>query len=187
MSSYKKLAIYRTLADRECLANALKDSGRLALATNDYASAKSYFDESLSLSQQVGVLLVRGDALSGLGSVALERGNYPSARACFEEALTLYRKLSFRLSVAETLEMFGRLAVKESHIKHAVTLLGAAQTLREALGAPLPPYLQKAYEQTLSEARQALDNAVFLEAWAQGCALPLDSAIEYALSRCPAS
>lgn len=183
----ERVAIRRTLADREYLAESLNDLGRLALAINDYASAKAYFDESLPLSKQVGASLARGGALSGLGSVALEWGDCPSVRAFFEEALTIYWKSGIRLSIAESLEMFGRLAVKESRMEHAVTLLGAAHGLREALGAPLPPYKQQGYEQTLSEARQALDNAVFLEAWAQGCALPLDSAIEYALSRCPTS
>jgi len=60
--------------------------------------------------------------------------------------------------------------------------MGAAQALREALGAPLPPVERGAYEQTVAQARAHLDTATWAAAWAEGPAMPLEQAVAYALA-----
>jgi non-specific serine/threonine protein kinase len=61
-------------------------------------------------------------------------------------------------------------------------LWGAAERLREAIGAPLPPNEQRRRERQVAVARAALgDDAAFDRAWQEGRAMTLEQAIAGAL------
>ena len=64
----------------------------------------------------------------------------------------------------------------------AAQLVGAAATLRERIGSPLPTPGQKELEKTLTTAREALGEAAFAAAWDAGRAMTMEQAVEYALS-----
>jgi DNA-binding NarL/FixJ family response regulator len=55
-------------------------------------------------------------------------------------------------------------------------------TVREAIGAPLPPGLRAGYDRTHAAARSQLDDATFTAAWTEGQAMPLEQAVAYALA-----
>jgi hypothetical protein len=61
-------------------------------------------------------------------------------------------------------------------------LLGAATTVRETLGAPLPASERAEYEQAVAPTRAALGEAAWAAAFAEGQALTLEQAIAEALS-----
>ena len=60
--------------------------------------------------------------------------------------------------------------------------LAVAATLREAIGAPLPPANRTVYEHTTGDLRTMLGDEMFQAAWAAGRALLLDQAIAEALA-----
>jgi hypothetical protein len=66
--------------------------------------------------------------------------------------------------------------------ERAIRLLGAGEAFCETLGARPPVAIREEYERTVSEARAALGEAAFAAAWAEGRAMSLDQAVEYALS-----
>jgi hypothetical protein len=53
------------------------------------------------------------------------------------------------------------------------------------LGTALPVAIPEEYRRTESGARCGLGEAAFAAAWAEGGAMPLDAAIEYALEELP--
>jgi hypothetical protein len=63
----------------------------------------------------------------------------------------------------------------------AARLAGAAEALRETIGAPLPPIYTAAHQQRIDQLHQQLAPADLARAWAEGRALPFDRAIEEAL------
>jgi hypothetical protein len=62
----------------------------------------------------------------------------------------------------------------------AARLFGAAEMLRENLGL-YPPTDRAHYDRSVASTRAALSKAPFAAAWAEGRALTLEQAIEYAL------
>jgi hypothetical protein len=66
------------------------------------------------------------------------------------------------------LECLAGLAARQQRPARATRLLGAVETLREAIGAPLPPGERAAYACTVATARAQLDEATFAAAWAAG-------------------
>lgn len=64
----------------------------------------------------------------------------------------------------------------------AVTLLAAAQALREVLGLQRASCERADYERELTASRAALGEEAFGASWTQGQAMTLEQAIEYALA-----
>jgi hypothetical protein len=62
-------------------------------------------------------------------------------------------------------------------------LFGAAEAIREAIGAPLPPVDLTSYENDVARTRAQLREAVFACAWAEGNTMPLEEAIDFALDK----
>jgi hypothetical protein len=86
------------------------------------------------------------------------------------------------MRIAESLEIAARLALAEGWPERAARLLGAADALRDAIGAPLPPVYRAAHEHDMATARTALGDAAFAAAWAAGRALALEQAVAEALA-----
>jgi hypothetical protein len=62
-----------------------------------------------------------------------------------------------------------------------IRLLGAGEAFCETLGARPPVAIAQEYERTVAAGRAALGEAAFAAAWAEGRAMSLDEAVEYAL------
>ena len=60
-------------------------------------------------------------------------------------------------------------------------LLGAAEALLEAIGAVMSADDRIVYEQGVASARAQLSEEVFEKAWAEGRAMSMEKAVEYAL------
>ena len=111
----------------------------------------------------------------------LDEGDYGSARPLLEESLSLNRELGDQTAIAYLLEDYAGLAAFEALPERALRLAGFAAALRETIGAPLPPAEQARVDRMLIPARQALDPDLAAAVWAEGRAMPLDEAVEYAL------
>ena len=103
--------------------------------------------------------------------MALCQGNYGRAAALLEESLGLVRSLGDKRGIAECLEALASVAAHTGHSERAARLLGTAQALREAIGAPIAPADYASYERTLAVARARLDEDAFSAAWAAGRAM----------------
>jgi hypothetical protein len=98
-----------------------------------------------------------------------------------EEALLLSRDIGTRELVAAELECLAWVAAALGQQERAARLCGAAEALREMLGAPLPPDERAGHDQAVHAMRAALGEETFAATWAAGQALPLEQAIALAL------
>jgi non-specific serine/threonine protein kinase len=147
----------------------------------DYARATALYEESLALDRELGDKQGIAISLNNLGIVAYLHGDYERAPALLHEALLLSRDIGAKTVMAETLEPLAWSAVVQEQPGRAARLGGAAETLREAIGAPLAPEYRLGHDQAVQAMRAALGDEVFAAAWAEGRALPLEQAIALAL------
>jgi hypothetical protein len=75
---------------------------------------------------------------------------------------------------------FAGLAKARGQLERAVRLWGVAETLRTDLGFKMLPREQAAYDMELNAVRAPLAKDAFAVAWAEGYAMTMEQAIDYA-------
>jgi tetratricopeptide (TPR) repeat protein len=176
------LALHRALGDERGIADALSNLGVVALRLGDPERAEILFNESLTLRQSLGSRLKIAGSLVNLGSVALYQGMYQRATDRYIESLHVFEDLGYKQGIAECLEGLAGVAAGQGRPERAAQLWGAAEALRESIGAPLPPADRPGYERIVAEARGQLDETAWGVAWAAGRALTLEQALDEATS-----
>jgi len=70
-----------------------------------------------------------------------------------------------------------QVAAAHGHAARAAHLLGAAEAVRAAIGAPLLPRAKAGHDCTVAAARTSLGDDAFAAAWEMGATLSLEQAI----------
>jgi adenylate cyclase len=177
----ESLAIRRQLRDKWGITNSLNNLGELALLQEDYREARTYLEEAVAGLRELGDKWSLGNALVTLGNAVRSEQDHQNAYALYQESLQIYRDLGDRRMLAYLLENIGALLALQGDAARALHMVGAAATLREALGTPLSPAEQGQLESALEPARQSLGPAAAASAWATGQGLRLEQAIDEAL------
>ena len=195
----QSLAIRREIGDRQGIALSLNGLGNVAMYQRDYAAARAYFEQSLGIQREIRDR--RGMAASrlNLGNVAYDQGNYAAARAYYEQSLEIRREIGDRQGVAYSLEAFAALASSSGStgalpaekatapenalfdLQRAPRLWGAAQALREQIGAPLPQKNQEEQTERIAKVRVKLSETEWTAAWEEGMQMTTEQAVAYAL------
>ncbi len=178
----ESLAALRDLGDARGIATSLNNIAVIARADGDYARATALCDECVALRRDLGDKWGLTYALNTLGDIARDQGDYARADALYKESLVLIQQVRDHLSLAACVEGLAAVAVLRGRADRAVQLYGAAAARREANETPLPPADRAAYDRLVCDARAALGDRHFDEAWTLGRALSLDDAIAVAMS-----
>jgi len=177
-------ALLQKPLDRWTAAYLLIFLGRVALEAGHYERAVALLEESRTSFRELGYL--RGVSMSNfiLGMTELKRGNLERGTAVLEEGLPLTQRTKDKLGSAYYLLGLGGVAVEQGQPVRAARLWGAAEALREVISLPLSYFhlAHSGYEACLAAARSQLDEAAWEAAWAEGRAMSMERAIEYALS-----
>src|SRR5207245_1515940 len=149
------LAICRELGHKDGIAWSLNRLGSMAREQGDLGAARALLAESLAIYRELGDKAGIAWSLLGLGEVAHKEGDYGAARALLEESLATNRELGHKPNIAQNLEGLAALAVTQEQSERAARLFGAAEGLREAMGAPLPPADRAEHDRSLAAVRTA--------------------------------
>lgn len=179
----RSLNLFTELNNPEGKATLLNLLGEVAHDSGDDEQAKVLSEESLALCRQIDDRGGTAAALQNLATVALHQKDYNSAAERYQQALVLFNELKHRLGIVVCLEGMAGVARGQNHLEQAAQLLAAAAALRATIGAPLPPVDQPYHERLLSAVRTALGEDAFAAAWAEGKAMPLETAVAYALEK----
>jgi predicted ATPase/class 3 adenylate cyclase len=182
----ESLAIRRESSDKLGIAAALNNLGLVSQAQGDHASAQALYEESLGVEREVGNKWGVSNVLGNLGLLASARRDYGAARPLLAESLAIRRGLGDKLGIAECLEALAELAAAQGHLDQAARLFGAAEILREEVSVPLLPSNRGAYGHQMAVLLVLLKGDACKGAWAEGRAMTLEQAIEYALGTEPA-
>ena len=138
--------------------------------------------ESLSRFREIADEWHVARTLAWLGRTTLYTSDDLEAAAGFlEEGLMVAQWIRDEECAALCLEGFAGLAGARAQGARSARLYGATEALRDAVGAPLSPVDRPDHDHKVAAARAQLDEASWKEAWAEGKAMSLKEAVEYAL------
>src|SRR6266700_2223679 len=173
----ESFALFREVGDKEGIASCLSLSGRLALSEGDTASARSLNEQALALfkemKQQHGTAL----SLYALAQVAAAQGDHAGSPALYEQGVVVVRKSGDKWTILFGLEGLAAAVAAQGNHTWAAYLWGAAEALREAIGAPLPLVERAPYDRAVEALRTQLGEQAFAAAWAEGRTLSLEQAL----------
>jgi len=177
----ESLALRRYLGDKRGTANSLHELGKVAAFCAQFAEADALLTESMAIKRELGDKQGLATSLHSHGLVALERGEHEAARALFAESLHICQELENRRGITYALEAFAALAALQEQAVRAARLYGAAEALREMIGAPLPVNEREEHAHRVERVRAALDAAAFDAAWAEGRTMTITQAAKDAM------
>ena len=178
---HEATAIFAEVGDRNGEAWSINQQGDLARAQGNIAVARELYERALSIFRQTGDQWGIARSLTDLGSIDCEHADYVAAHAAYREALQVFSALGHQRGAARVLEGAACLAMAQGQAVRALKLAAAATHLRQLIGAPLHPAEQAKFDQAFVPAWQSMSEAEGKRVWAEGFAMTLASAIEYAL------
>ena len=178
------LAYRAEVGDRWALGVSMNNLGVNAQFRKDYAEARDWFGKSMQLCREVGDAWMVAIGHNNLGNATRGLGDYASARKHYAASLLAYRDYGDRWALAFLLEDIAVLAALTRDASTALELLGAADVLRSAIGAPRAPSVDEEITAQIAESVSRLTEADRLSARARGQGWTLDLAIERSLAFC---
>ncbi|PYX29865.1 MAG: hypothetical protein DMG80_13610 [Acidobacteria bacterium] len=172
------LSIFRGLGDRTGVAWSTNYQGDVARDQGDSIAARALYEQGLAIFRELNDRWGIAGTLADLGSMAREERDYPTAHSFYRESIKLFQELDHKRGIARLLECFACCAAFQLEAVRSLRLAGAAAALRQNIGAPLTSAEQAKLDASLHMARHALTSTASAAAWAEGCALPVDKAIE---------
>jgi predicted ATPase/DNA-binding CsgD family transcriptional regulator len=170
----KSLMLSRELGEKPGMARCLSHAALVALQQGDAAAAHTLAEEGLALHRETGDRWGIAWVLSVVAKVEACQGEQAAARALYEESLAIARKIDSKLNMAVCLEGMASILAAQREQGRAARLWGAAEVLRETMGAPIWPVERAPYERSVAAARALLGERAFAAAWAEGRAMPLE-------------
>jgi predicted ATPase/class 3 adenylate cyclase len=146
-----------------------------------YDRARRLQEGNLERARALGDRQMEGQTLTALAYLARVDGRFADAIAMLEDALRIDRDQGALLQTSFDLCRFARALVDIGDGERAGVLLGAAEAIREEIGAGWAPWLATTVEETRAHALGQLGEAAFAEAWEEGKTLAADAAIAFAL------
>src|SRR5215212_3807819 len=180
------IAVCREMGYTYRLPDSLLSLGYTFMLEGDYERGAALNEEAVAICREHGYRQKLNYALDNLGWAELLRGDYEEAKPFYEESHVVSRELGDRSIASESLEGMACIAGAQGEALKAGRQFGAAEglkeTLREAVALQHSPEEEAWREPYLATARSQLGEAAWEEALAQGRAMGLEEAIEYALS-----
>jgi predicted ATPase/DNA-binding CsgD family transcriptional regulator len=159
--------------------------GWTALLRGDYERATVLIEEAVELARERrrGFMGLLSRPLDNLGWAALLGGELGRAKPQFGENLALSKVRGDRGTLLMSLEGLACVAGAEGEDLRAARLFGAAEALMGVIGYRLVPQERAVLEPYRASVRTRLGEAAWEKAVAEGEALGVDQATEYALSK----
>jgi non-specific serine/threonine protein kinase len=176
----RAMSLFEDLASARGVAWALHDLGLVARDRGGDEEAGRWFAASLERFRAMDYPWAVAWNLWNLGRLARRREDTLGAAAFLGEAAELFGATRDRRGVALCLDEVAALCRSRDPVA-AARLLGAAEALREGIGAPLLGVEQEGFEQTREALRDSLPERALGIAWREGRRMTLDAAVEAAI------
>ncbi len=164
------------------LAMTISNLGMLAQVQGDVDAARERLLESVALCRELGDKWAIALPLRCLAILALQDGDYQQAAACARESLSGQRDSKEKWFISRSLDAIAMVVSAQGQYNRAARLFGAAEALREAVGASARTIYREEYERRVATARAALGPESFRAAWTAGRAMTMEGAIAHALA-----
>jgi predicted ATPase/DNA-binding SARP family transcriptional activator len=135
----QSLQAKRTLGDHQGVIDSLNNLALIAYDRGQYETAQLIFEEALEKARELQSPYVEAILLNNLSNTLLALGQPAKARTYQAKSLQLRCALQDKRGLAYSFESCAWLAVSWKRAELATKLLGAAEALRQQIGAPLLP------------------------------------------------
>jgi non-specific serine/threonine protein kinase len=176
------LALAREFGDTWFMAMALGQLADGVRMQGDHERAASLNAESVRLFEELGDKWRLSVALRNMGSILLRQRDYGRAAKFYADSLGTRDPAKNRWMVYQNLEELACVASARKDYERAAILFGAAKPIQESLRSRREPDLQAELERYTKATRTSLGESAFARALAEGRAMTLEQAIEYALT-----
>jgi len=178
-------SLFESLGARGQVGETLMAQGFALWQERDYAAARPLWEAALAISRELGADSLAVTQLAGLAGIEYHTGSRDKAARIALDALGLACDLHNVGLCVWLLDFIAAFTV-EDRPAMAVRVAGAADTLRRASGGGMRVE-DLHIEPARAAAERLLGPADLETAWAEGCALSLEGAIEAACSLQPVS
>jgi tetratricopeptide (TPR) repeat protein len=162
----------REIGDHQVFATATMNLGNVANSTGDFQTALDNALAAADLLREVGLEFEMAAALGNCGWFSLSLGNPARAEEFFSEAMAVFGQLGAIRHVAAAMPGLAAALVARHEEGRGVEMMGAAASLREELGVGFfDEEEQVVHDRAVADAREALGEEAFAEAWARGEAM----------------
>jgi predicted ATPase/DNA-binding winged helix-turn-helix (wHTH) protein len=173
--------IARTAQDTFCLTIALASYGVLLLAQGHEDDAQAALQESVDRGRQSADGWAVALPLRNLAIVRCRRREYDAARRLLEESLRGLRSLGEKWFLSRSIETLAEVLAAAGDHERSAHLFGAAESLRESVGASVLAFYKAEYDRAVASARRSLGAESFERCWQLGRSLTPEEAVDYAL------
>jgi predicted ATPase len=177
----ESLEVRRRIGDVSRIALSLINLGSGALDEGEIASAASRFAEAAELSSGIGDKRQMRSALSGLGWVAYFEHRWDEADSYARESLRVARELGKKPEFHDPMFCLAGTAAAAADLVRAARLAAAAELHYSLLGN-FDAHEEARYQRVVESVKCACDPETWKQASAEGRAMSLDQAADYALS-----
>lgn len=176
------LAERRRVGDRPGMPASLSALAELARLEGDPATAGALLEEALTVATELDDRHCVTAALLHLARLARDEGDPAKADALYRQAMPAGAgdEIPPTGSTATWLEGVAATAVADGRPARAARLIGAADALRQAIGAPLPAHEAADRNDTIAGCSAILGEAEFRAAFDAGAGLTLAGAVSLA-------
>ena len=182
----RSMTMFEQAGERAFVAASMHNRGLLRLRAGQLDHGERLCADALELFRALdddqGIAL----ALQGLGVAALERGEPALALSRFRESLPLAERHRFLIGVAAGLEGIAAALAALADARPASLLLGAADTLRQSVGAQPEPLERAVRDRALRDVDALLGDRSVAALRSEGRRLELAEAIACALEEAEA-
>ncbi|HLO33261.1 MAG TPA: tetratricopeptide repeat protein, partial [Anaerolineales bacterium] len=177
----ESVAIFRELGDKFGLFIALNNLGLALERQADHSAARRYYEESIATAYELGEKNLVAYALNGLAHLLYLEHDLAAANRNYRESLAVAVEIGEKRCIAYCLEGFAKTALQSGNAARTAHLLGSAEALRQAIGAPLIQAEQEELDQDLTNVRKQLGEKTFESLFAEGQVFTMEQAVDYAL------
>ena len=177
--------VYRRIGDKYDLGIAFSVLGKIAWKQGKLGEARARRTESLAMKRELGVKSHVAGELCDLAVIAIAQGDSAAARQWHGESLALCQETGDVKLAVNNLAGLAAAAAGQQELPRSVRLSAAAETLGARHNVEWVDGLEPLLAATVAAGQAALAETAFKALWAEGSALTLEQAIEYALAPPP--
>jgi non-specific serine/threonine protein kinase len=173
--------LYQKLGDKDGLATVVGNLAIVLLYQGKIKDAIELLEGHLNLLDDLDDFSTSAWYQFFLGGCKVLQGELEPATVLLSNGLRLFRQINNVYFIGYCLIPFAGAANGYNNPMRASRLFGAREVIHESIGAKLDPGLQRINISLIAQARAMLDESAFATAWAEGRAMTIEQAIEYAL------
>ena len=177
------LAYFRKVKDKLGISYALNTLGELSFTTGDFESAKNYYKECLLSAEETGERFRVAMQYSNLSMVAYHLNQPRDIETYAKKAIRVYQEVNSDFGIITTLPKLAGAAFLSGKLERAARLLGACQTLLDAIGSRFQPNDRSELDHLIENIKRSLGEDSYQTEIAKGAAMTYPEALAFALEQ----